>query len=97
MSAGAWHHILGIFDGTTAAGGMRLYVDGVLADQRASSSATTGATGNLEIGRYLASYFNGRIDNVTIYNVTLSDAAILNEYCVTPASGGGTLPAACLP
>lgn len=97
VSPGAWHHILGIFNGTTAAGGMRLYVDGILADQKASSFATTGATGNLEIGRNLTSYFNGRIDNVTIYNVALSDAAILNEYCVTPASGGGTLPAACTP
>lgn len=97
VGAGAWHHLMGTFDGTTAAGGMRLYVDGVLADQRASSSATTGATGNLEIGRYLSGYFNGRIDQVSFYDRALPLEAVLNETCGAMVTGGAPIPALCLP
>jgi hypothetical protein len=94
----AWHHVLGTFDGTTNADGMRLYVDGVLAGSRASSQAATGATGSLWIGRYNMSYFDGRVDNVTLYNGALPDPTVLNEYCVTQAAGGtDPLPAVCLP
>jgi hypothetical protein len=98
MSPDSWHHIAGVFDGTTAAGGMRLYLDNVLADMRASSTATTGATGSLSIGRYSASYFRGSIDNVTIYNGDLSTEALTNEFCSTQASSGiSPLPAECEP
>ncbi|HEX5035882.1 MAG TPA: LamG domain-containing protein [bacterium] len=98
VSASAWHHVLGTFSGTTGANGLRLFVDGALGAQQASLFATTGAAGNLDVGRYLASYFNGRVDNVTIYNQALSDVAILNEYCATQAEGmTGPLPAACQP
>ncbi|HEX5037293.1 MAG TPA: LamG domain-containing protein [bacterium] len=97
VSAGALHHVMATFDGTTAAGGMRLYVDGVLADQRASSSATTGASGNLEIGRYLSGYFNGRIDQVSFYDRALPVEAVINETCGATVLGGAAIPALCLP
>jgi hypothetical protein len=98
MSANAWHQVSGVFDGTTNTGGMRLYLDNTLAGMKASSAATTGAAGNLWIGRYSMSYFKGLIDNVTIYNRVLSDAALLNEFCATQAEGGvDPLPPSCEP
>ncbi len=97
MSPDAWHHAAGVFDGTTNAGGMKFYLDNVLAGMRASSTATTGATGNLWIGRYDMSYFRGLVDNVTIYNRALPETALLNESCATQASGGVPLPASCQP
>jgi hypothetical protein len=98
MSPGAWHHAAGVFDGTTNAGGMRLYLDNTLAGMRASTNAGTGASGSLWIGRYSMSHFRGLIDNVTIYNQALSDAAVLNEHCVVQAlAGTNPLPPACTP
>ncbi|HSA60087.1 MAG TPA: LamG domain-containing protein [bacterium] len=98
VAPSAWHHVLGTFDGTTNPGGMRFYLDAVISGMRASSQATTGASGSLWIGRYNAGYFNGGIDNVTLYNVALSEAAVLNEFCAAQASGGvDPLPAECRP
>jgi hypothetical protein len=98
VGADGWHHVLGTFDGTTSSGGMRFYVDGLPSGTKASSLATTGATGSLWIGRYDTSYFDGGIDNVTLYNGELSDAAVLNEFCATQAAGGtDPMPAVCLP
>lgn len=98
MTSDAWHHVAGVFDGTMNAGGMKLYLDNVLAGMKASASTTTGATGDLWIGRYNLSYYRGLIDNVTLYNRVLSEAAVQNEYCATQASGGvDPLPAPCQP
>ncbi|HSA58073.1 MAG TPA: LamG domain-containing protein [bacterium] len=98
MSPNAWHQAVGVFDGTTNAGGMKLYLDNALVGTRASGLATTGATGALWIGRYDMSYFRGLIDNVTIYNRALTDADVLNEYCAAQAAGGvDPLPASCQP
>jgi hypothetical protein len=96
--ASAWHHVLGTFDGTTNPEGMRLYLDGLPSGARASSQTTTGATGSLWIGRYNTSHFNGRIDNVTVYDRALPESAVLNEFCAAQAAGGiDPLPADCLP
>ncbi|MBC7289571.1 MAG: LamG domain-containing protein, partial [Armatimonadetes bacterium] len=46
LSAGAWHHVVGTFDGQF----LRLYIDGRLAATRASSSARIGAGGRFLIG-----------------------------------------------
>jgi hypothetical protein len=98
VSPSAWHHVMGTFNGTTSAGGMRFYLDGVSAGVKASSTATTGAAGDLWIGRYASSYFDGLIDNVTIYDASLSAEAMLNEYCATQAVGGvDPISSACLP
>jgi hypothetical protein len=96
LSPNAWHLVTGVFDATTLADGMRLYVDGALASSKASSTATTGAAGTLWIGRYASSYFRGRIDNVTLYGADLDDEAVLNEFCSVQAlSGADTLPVNC--
>jgi hypothetical protein len=96
LSPNAWHHVTGVFDATTLADGMRLYVDGAPATSKASTTATTGAAGSLWIGRYASNYFRGRIDQVTLYGADLDDESVLNEFCAVQAlSGAGSLPVNC--
>jgi hypothetical protein len=95
---GAWHQVTGTFDGTTNADGMKFYLNGAVAGMRASTVATTGATGSLWIGRYNMSYFRGLIDSVAVYNKALSGAEVLNEHCAVQAlAGTNPLPPACTP
>ena len=65
-----WHHLAGTNDGST----VRLYVDGS-AKASASSAGLTGVEYGLYIGCDYSSfaYFSGYIDDVRIYNRTLSD------------------------
>ena len=65
-----WHHLAGTNDGST----IRLYVDGS-AKASASSTGLTGTDYDLYIGYDYSSsaYFSGLIDDVRIYNRTLSD------------------------
>lgn len=98
LSIGSWHQVAGTFDGTANVDGMRLYANGVEVGKRTSQFATTGATGSLWFGRYSNSYFDGRIDEVGIYNVALTSGAVLNDYCALQVlSGADPLPSACIP
>ncbi|HYJ04482.1 MAG TPA: LamG domain-containing protein [Chthoniobacterales bacterium] len=70
----SWHHIAATQEGTTA----RLYVDGILC-ATATVPAVGNETGSITIGRFDGGkfyYFNGRIDDVRIYNRALSDPEI---------------------
>ena len=67
-----WYHVAATFDGTTH----RLYVDGVLNDQKAGDM-TFDKTVPVSIGRIVHggdpfAYFHGIIDEVRIYNSSLS-------------------------
>lgn len=78
---GAWHHLLGTYDGTT----VRLFLDGV---QVGSGTSTGGAaivynlstSNDLLIGNYdpagCSLAFSGNIDEVRIWNQVLSPAII---------------------
>jgi len=94
LSASAWHHVVGTYDGAT----QRLYVDGV-------QSGTAGATGSInnptsplvQIGHNItgtgtAAYFNGVIDELAVYNYALSAGQVRNhdngELAFTPRRVG---------
>jgi RHS repeat-associated protein len=66
LTAGVWHHIAGVYDGSQ----LRLYVDGQLDGSVNLASAMTGSTVQLRIGKnnylYGPLYFNGLIDEVRI-------------------------------
>jgi L-ascorbate metabolism protein UlaG (beta-lactamase superfamily) len=73
ITDGQWHHVGFVWDGSYRS----LYVDGVEAArdtaaqnplQSATSGLRIGAGGNLEVGNF----FSGLIDDVRIYNVSLS-------------------------
>lgn len=82
LSDTAWHHFVGTWDGTTNANGIKFYVDGALKQQGTAVSASLSATG-FTIGRDInQGFFNGSIDEVSVYNVALTPAQILNHYTV---------------
>jgi hypothetical protein len=64
-----WHFIAYTFDGTIS----RLYVDGVLAGT-STIAPSSGTTTVLQIGRWInqSEYFNGKIDELRIYNRALN-------------------------
>ena len=83
VSTGAWHHIIGTWDGTTNAGGMNLYIDGQLKASRASAvSSLPAPTNNVFIGKEPVggNFFNGLIDEVRIYEKALTLGEIQKHY-----------------
>jgi hypothetical protein len=84
---GNWKHIVATYNGITK----ELYVDGVLK----SSANATGNTPNgniLNLGAYQndSSYtFNGRLNQVRIYNKALSQSEILQNYYKGPIVTSG--------
>lgn len=74
VNDGCWHHVVGVRTSTTAG---KIYVDGELAG---SGSGTAKSLNNVtvSIGRWNGDgqYFDGKIDDVRIYNRALSDEEI---------------------
>ena len=83
---GKWHHVVGVRD--AANNQLRIYVDGELqntapavsASGFTSSDAGIGIGGRNLPGDAYPSYFNGKIDEVAIYNSALSASTILQHY-----------------
>jgi len=69
-----WHHIAGVFDGSK----MYLYVDGRLDAVKNASGSLNISASNVYIGGNTSQSFNGLVDDVLIYNRSLSKSEI--EY-----------------
>ena len=78
VADGAWHHVVGIYDGTR----LLLYVDGFLDSSLEVGPKTIDTVGDLHLGRHflLPDFpFPGKLDEVRVYERALSslDVAIL--------------------
>lgn len=81
ITINTWNHVTFTWDST----GMKIYINGVL---RTNANTTVfnarNSSGSLQIGIYYPTLqtnrFRGRIDEVSIYNIALSAADILNIY-----------------
>jgi Tol biopolymer transport system component len=65
ITAGVWHHVAAVFDGSQ----LRIYLDGILDGSKASTFAPTNGTANLMIGQsgIASSYrFDGLIDEARV-------------------------------
>jgi Domain of unknown function (DUF5127)/Domain of unknown function (DUF4965)/Domain of unknown function (DUF1793)/Concanavalin A-like lectin/glucanases superfamily/Domain of unknown function (DUF4964) len=75
--AGDWQHLVGVYD--SAAGQLRLYVDGIRAGAAAFSSGWA-SSGSFAVGRGLfggpTDWFSGSIDQVRVWSRALSDADV---------------------
>lgn len=74
-----WHHIAYTWDGATG----RLYRDGAVDKSVAQTDSQSLATLAASIGwdaSNVTQYFNGRIDEVAIYNVALTHAQVAAHY-----------------
>lgn len=78
LSAPGWHFIVGTWDGTTNANGMKLYVDGVLVAQATAATTTLTATG-FRIG-LSSTRFNGSVALAAVFSSALSAATIRDLY-----------------
>jgi len=86
MSAGAWHHIAGVYDGSQ----MRVYLDGVLNNSATATMAPGNNSTGLRIGKssflYYPNYFNGRIDEVRVSNAALYTGTFIASAHLTATS-----------
>ena len=84
-TGGGWYHVVMTFDGTN----LVLYVNGDDKDTNSNSSySTTNQSGVFSIGRRhdtQSLYYNGKIDEVTLWNTALSANAVTALY----SSGSG--------
>ena len=89
LTAGAWTHLAATYDGAN----LRLYKNGVLQTTTAAPGALLTSANPLRIGgnTIWGEYFDGRIDEVRIYNRPLSAAEITTDM-TTPVGGGGPPP-----
>jgi hypothetical protein len=77
----AWTHYVGTYDGTTA----RFYQDGVQQGTLTQSVSLLPPSYNMHIGAFVSGgnpvlKFNGKIDDVRIYNRALSAAEVTALY-----------------
>ena len=72
-----WHHLAVTYDGLTGVG--QVYLDGTLAKEEYMGLFMPGTEGELYVGARTGSvYFNGRLDEVRIYNRPLSAQEVSN-------------------
>ena len=84
-TANVWQHVVGTYSGNGASTGFKLYIDGDLissSDYEGGSTYTAmeNKSGNVEIGKYLTDYSNGKITDVAIWNAELDANTITSIY-----------------
>ena len=76
---GQWRHLTMVHDGAND----KIYVNGVLKNTKAATGALNNTTKPLGIGYDpidVTNYFNGSLDEVTLFNVALTDAQVTALY-----------------
>jgi hypothetical protein len=78
--AGEWHHVAASFQATTRR--VTLYLDAVqVAEGNLQASSTTGNTMSVSLGRNgTHNYWRGKLDDVRIWNVVRTAAAIQRDF-----------------
>ncbi len=91
LVTGKWQHVVMTWDGTTAASGVKFYVDGEYkansVETNATGTITTDGAATMFIGSSsLANgrYFGGNYDEARIYNRALSPAEVRQLYSAAP-------------
>jgi len=75
-----WHHFVCTWD---ASDKLKIYINGVLSSETNSvnaNSALPTSTNNVEIGRRVATYFDGNLSNIAIWTSVLTEDQILTIY-----------------
>jgi hypothetical protein len=82
-----WSHLAGTYDGAT----LRLYVNGAVVASQAFTGSIVTSTGAVRIGgnSVWGEYFQGRLDEVRLYNRALSQAELQTDM---NTAVGGTPP-----
>lgn len=81
-----WFHVVATYDGSETASGLKVYVNADASSLTDSSlgsyTGMSSTAGNLEIGRFANghSFFNGLIDEVSVFNSELSASDVTAIY-----------------
>jgi chitodextrinase len=88
VSDNAWHHVAGTWNGAT----MQLYIDGALNTSMAESGTPANVNDTTTIGRNqsFGEYFNGKLDDLRIYNRALTGSEI--QSLANPDTQAPTTP-----
>ena len=70
------YHVVGVYNGTA----LKVYRNGTLTGQKSTTATIGNQTQEISIGRYHSQYFNGTIDEVRIYNRSLTLEEISDYY-----------------
>ena len=99
LTVDTWHHIIATYDGSNAASGIKLYVDGSAISTTDVSIGTyagmPNSTGNLKVGRFdvNGSVMDGRAAQVDIWSSELTATEVTSLYNsgtpVDPTADGG--------
>ena len=80
---GQWHLVAVTWTGTSAAGGVVLYIDGVRVATGTALASITGASSPLYFGgdpNLALPYYQGLLDEVSVYSLPLSAGTIATSY-----------------
>lgn len=83
LTVNKWYYITATYDGSTSVNGLHLYINGILSDGATISSGTVGDpeyNDPLKVGASQTYYYNGSIDEVAIWNRSLSGDEIMDLY-----------------
>ena len=80
-----WYHVVATYDGTDDKAGLNIYVDADDLTSRTSSGtynsmSNTSAPLTLGVQQSTSQYLNGKLDEVTLWNVELSAAQVSRLY-----------------
>jgi hypothetical protein len=82
MQTGRWNYVVGVYDGSN----MSIYVNGVRAGQQYITGSIAVSSQSLLIGNspgYPTRFFDGKIDEVRLFNVARTEAQIRSDMCNT--------------
>jgi len=88
MSTGTWTHVVGMFDGSW----INVYIDGVKRTWESHSRSLWNSTYPINIGRspyHADRFFDGLIDEVAIFDRTLTEAEVAELYASGLYDGAG--------
>jgi len=78
-----WHHIAGVFDGST----MKIYIDGILDNSVAASGSISSSVSSIKVfigassqNSSPSTFFKGSLDEIRIWNVARTASEIQNNY-----------------
>jgi len=85
LSDNEWHHVIVTLDGSYHAAGVRIYLDGTLVNRTIQSDTLIPSfrtNDPLRIGCQFSCYgfFQGKIDEVVLYNKVLNQSEVSNRY-----------------
>jgi hypothetical protein len=78
LNDGLWHHLVGVRDAEQ--GKIRFYVDGALAGEGEAPPGDVNSGQSLAFGEHLNRYFQGCLDEVTLYGRALSTEDVREKY-----------------